>query len=173
MSEEKELERATFGAGCFWCVEAVFERLPGVADVVSGYTGGEVDDPTYEQVCNGTTGHAEVVQISFDPEQISYKQLLETFWKMHNPTTLNRQGADWGTQYRSAIYTHSEQQKAEAEASKQAAQAFFNDPIVTEITEACTFYPAEDYHQDYYSSKPGAMYCQVVINPKLEKLKLM
>jgi peptide-methionine (S)-S-oxide reductase len=162
---------ATFGGGCFWCVEAVFERLDGVTSAVSGYAGGKTPNPTYEQVCSGTTGHAEVVQIEFDPGKISYERLLEVFWQAHDPTTLNRQGADAGTQYRSIILYHDETQKMIAEKSKSAAQKMFRDPIVTEIVTFTVFYPAEDYHQGYYDDHGGAPYCSVVIRPKLEKLE--
>ena len=162
---------ATFGGGCFWCIEAVFERLDGVQSVVSGYAGGKSLTPTYRQVCGGTTGHAEVVQIEFDPGKISYERLLEVFWQAHDPTTLNRQGADVGTQYRSVILYHDETQKAAAEKSKVAAQKMFRDPIVTEIVSFTMFYPAEDYHQGYYDDNRGALYCSVVIRPKLEKLE--
>ena len=172
VEEKANLETATFGAGCFWCVEAVFENLEGVRAVESGYMGGHVQDPTYRQVCEGTTGHAEVTQIYFDPKVISYDTLLDWLWRSHNPTTLNRQGADTGTQYRSAIFYHSEAQKAAAEASKEKAQAQFDDPIVTEITPASEFYVAEDYHQDYYRLNGRAPYCQMVIRPKLKKLGL-
>lgn len=171
-SASENMEIATFGAGCFWCVEAVFERLDGVHSVTSGYMGGEIENPTYKQICTGTTGHAEVTQIHYDPEAISFETLLEWLWKSHNPTTLNRQGADVGTQYRSAVFYHSETQREIAEASKQAAQAQFSDPIVTEITEASIFYPAEDYHQDYFRLNGRAPYCQMVIAPKLKKLDL-
>ncbi|MEC8209081.1 MAG: peptide-methionine (S)-S-oxide reductase MsrA [Verrucomicrobiota bacterium] len=166
------LSIATFGAGCFWCVEAVFEQLDGVHAVESGYMGGEVKDPTYREICSGATGHAEVTQIHYDPKVISYKTLLEWFWRSHDPTTLNRQGADIGTQYRSAIFYHNEAQRKAAEASKVAAQKYFTAPIVTEINAASTYYPAEDYHQDYYRLNPHAPYCQIVIRPKLEKLSL-
>jgi len=171
-SDPSSLEIASFGAGCFWCVEAVFENLDGVQDVVSGYMGGEVKDPTYREVCTGTTGHAEITQITFDPAVISYETLLDWLWRSHNPTTLNQQGADKGTQYRSAIFYHSEAQRETAEASKAAAQKDFDRPIVTEITEASVFYPAEDYHQDYYRLNKAAPYCQMVIRPKLKKLDL-
>lgn len=163
---------ATFGAGCFWCVEAVFESLKGVHSVKSGYMGGELDYPTYREVCSGTTGHAEVTQIHFDPMIISYDTLLDWLWRSHDPTTLNRQGADSGTQYRSAIFYHDEAQHLTAEASKSAAQMHFDAPIVTEITKASTFYCAEDYHQDYYRLNPSAAYCRMVIRPKLKKLNL-
>jgi peptide-methionine (S)-S-oxide reductase len=166
------MEQATFGAGCFWCVEAVFERLDGVTSVVAGYAGGTTANPTYEEVCTGTTGHAEVAQITFDPSKTSYEKLLEAFWKSHDPTTLNRQGADVGTQYRSVIFTHNEQQKRTAETSRAAAQKEFDDPIVTEIQPLKVFYPAENYHQDYYKNNQNAPYCVFVIKPKLKKLKL-
>jgi peptide-methionine (S)-S-oxide reductase len=166
------LSIASFGAGCFWCVEAVFEQLDGVHAVESGYMGGAVEDPTYREVCSGTTGHAEITQIHYDPQVISYETLLDWLWRSHDPTTLNRQGADSGTQYRSAIFYHNEAQRVAAEASKAAAQKNLTAPIVTEITAASTYYPAEDYHQDYYRLNPNAPYCQVVIRPKLEKLAL-
>ena len=165
-------ETATFGAGCFWCVEAVLEQLDGVLDVTSGYMGGEVPEPTYQQVCSGTTGHAEVVQVTFDPAVLSYDALLAWFWRLHDPTTLNRQGADAGTQYRSAIFYHSPAQREAAERSKAAAQAQFADPIVTEITAAGAYHPAEDYHQDYYRLNTRQGYCRAVIAPKLNKLGL-
>ncbi len=166
-------EVATLAAGCFWCTEAVFQQIPGVISVTSGYTGGSVPNPSYEQVCNGDTGFAEAAEIVFDPKKLSFGKLLETFWKMHDPTTLNRQGADSGTQYRSAIFYHSDAQKAEAEKSKAEAQPDFNSPIVTEITKAGSFYPAENYHQDYYKqNKNRNPYCRMVIQPKLEKLGL-
>jgi peptide-methionine (S)-S-oxide reductase len=167
-----QAEKATFGAGCFWCVEAVFERLPGVQSVVAGYAGGTKANPTYEEVCSGTTGHAEVAQITFDPSKISYAQLLQMFWQSHDPTTLNRQGADVGTQYRSVIFYHDEQQRVAAEASKVQAQKMFPDPIVTEIKPLARFYQAENYHQDYYRDNSSAPYCRIVIRPKLKKLKL-
>lgn len=167
-----QLEQATFGAGCFWCVEAVFERLDGVKSVVAGYTGGSKPNPTYEEVCTGKTGHAEVAQITYDPSMMKYETLLEWFWKSHDPTTLNRQGADAGTQYRSAIFYHDENQKIIAEKSKAAAQTMFSDPIVTEIQPLTKFYEAENYHQDYYKNNSNAPYCTFVIKPKLKKLKL-
>jgi peptide-methionine (S)-S-oxide reductase len=166
-------EVITLGAGCFWCIEAAYKQLDGVQAAVSGYMGGTVADPTYEMICEGTTGHAEVVQVVFDPKKISAEKILAWFWDLHDPTTLNRQGADVGTQYRSAIFYHSDAHKTLAEASKKAAQANFKDPIVTEITKAVTFYPAENYHQDFYfqnKSKNG--YCRMVVEPKLKKLKL-
>lgn len=167
-------EIGTFGAGCFWCVEAVLEQLGGVADVTSGYMGGSVANPTYQQICTGKTGHAEVVQVTFDPEVITYQKLLDYFWKVHDPTTLNRQGYDVGTQYRSAIFYHSAEQRELAEASKRAADASgsFDAPIVTEVTEASRFYSAEDYHQDYYRANREQAYCRAVIVPKLDKLGL-
>ena len=164
-------ERATFGGGCFWCMEAVFERLPGVKSVTSGYAGGRIANPTYEQVCTGATGHAEVTQIEFDPEKVSYEKLLEVFWQAHDPTTLNRQGADEGTQYRSVILYHDDTQKMTAEKSKAAAQKNFKHPIVTEIAPFAKFYPAEGYHQEYYDNHSNEGYCRVVIAPKLEKLE--
>jgi len=164
---------ATFGGGCFWCVDAVYQYVPGVIKITSGYAGGSVPNPTYEQVCTGRTGHAEVVQITYDPSKVTYNQLLDLFWKAHDPTTLNRQGADHGTQYRSIILTSTTEEAAEAEASKKKAQAQFPDPIVTEIKHLTTFYPAEEYHQDYYSNnKDKNPYCQMVIAPKLKKLGL-
>ena len=172
MSTNENQEIATFGAGCFWCVEAVLEQLDGVQDVSSGYTGGHVDNPTYKQVCGGDTGHAEVVQVTFDPSIVSYEVLLAWFWKLHDPTTLNRQGADVGTQYRSAIFYHSDEQREKAEASKAAAAEDFIEPIVTEITAASTYYSAEEYHQDYYRANKQQGYCRAVIAPKLDKLGL-
>jgi peptide-methionine (S)-S-oxide reductase len=165
-------ELATFGGGCFWCVEAVFEKLEGVKSVVSGYAGGSVENPTYEEVCTGTTGHAEVVQIEYDPKITGFEDLLEMFWKAHDPTTLNRQGADVGTQYRSVIFYHNEEQKKAAEKSKGKwdASGTFSKPIVTEIEPLTKFYSAEGYHQDYYTNNPFAGYCLVVIRPKLKKL---
>jgi peptide-methionine (S)-S-oxide reductase len=162
---------ATFGGGCFWCTEAVFERLDGVKSVVSGYEGGQVSHPTYKQVCSGDTGHAEVIRIEFDPDQITFKDLLDVFWQAHDPTTLNRQGNDAGTQYRSVIYFHNDTQKAEAEQSKLSAAGQFKKPIVTEIAQTSTFYPAEDYHQDYFRNNPNVPYCAFVIAPKVNKLK--
>lgn len=164
-------ETATLGGGCFWCMEAVYERLPGVISVTSGYAGGHIANPTYEQVCTGTTGHAEVTQITFDPAKISFAKLLEVFWQAHDPTTLNRQGNDEGTQYRSVIFYHDEKQRLIAEKSKLAAQNDFSSPIVTEIVPFTKFYPAEDYHQGYYDDNTNAGYCRVVITPKLEKLE--
>ncbi len=164
-------ELATFGGGCFWCMEAVFERLPGVKSVTSGFAGGHTTNPTYEQVCRSDTGHAEVTQIEFDTAKISYEKLLDVFWQAHDPTTLNRQGADEGTQYRSVIFYHGEAQKLAAEKSKAGAQKYFKHPIVTEIAPFTKFYPAENYHQAYYDNNSNAPYCRVVIAPKLEKLE--
>jgi peptide-methionine (S)-S-oxide reductase len=168
-------ELATFGGGCFWCTEAVFQRIPGVTKVVSGYMGGTVRNPTYQQVTTGRTGHAEVIQITYDPAKVRYERLLEVFWSAHDPTQLNRQGADVGTQYRSAVFFHSDAQKAAAEASRKAlaeSGVHGRKPIVTEITAASEFYAAEDYHQDYFNRNPNAGYCRIVIAPKLEKLGL-
>ena len=164
---------ATFGGGCFWCLDAAFEQLPGVLKVTSGFAGGATPNPTYDQVCSGRTGHAEVIQISYDPSKVTYDQLLDLFWKVHDPTTLNRQGADHGTQYRSIILTSTPEEAAAAEASKKKAKALYADPIVTEIKPLTVFYPAEEYHQDYYrNNKDRNPYCQVVIAPKLKKLGL-
>jgi len=162
---------ATFGGGCFWCMEAVFERLPGVKSVTSGFAGGHTANPSYEQVCTGTTGHAETTQIEFDPAKISYEKLLDVFWQAHDPTTLNRQGADEGTQYRSIVLYHDDAQKAAAEKSKAAAQKNFKHPIVTEIMPFTKFYPAGDYHQKYYDNHANEFYPRAVIAPKLEKLE--
>lgn len=163
---------ATFGAGCFWCVEAVFQELKGVIKVESGYMGGQTLNPTYREVCSGNTGHAEVTRITFDPAIITYDELLEVLWTSHDPTTLNRQGADAGTQYRSAIFYHTPEQKAAAEKSKtEVATQIWERPIVTEITPADTFYPAENYHQDYYANNPDAGYCRIVIAPKVQKVR--
>ena len=164
-------EVAVLASGCFWCTEAVYEHVPGVKKVVSGYTGGHVANPTYQQVCEGTTGHAEGTRIEFDPGVVSYAQLLEIFFESHDPTTLNRQGADEGTQYRSAIFYATPEQKAAAEAAKQAAQKHFDDPIVTEVTPLGVFYEAEGYHQDYFKNNPNAGYCSFVIKPKVKKLQ--
>jgi len=167
-----QTEKATFGAGCFWCVEAVFERMPGVKAVAAGYAGGAKANPTYEEVCSGTTGHAEVAQITYDPAVVTYEELLSMFWKSHDPTTLNRQGADVGTQYRSAIFYHSAEQKVSAEKSKLEARKDFEKPIVTEVVPLERFFEAENYHQDYYRNNPNAPYCSFVIRPKLKKLDL-
>ena len=169
---ETELGRAvaTLGGGCFWCVEAVYLRVGGVSKVVSGYAGGSTADPTYEAVCNERTGHAEVVQVTFDADAVSYERILDLFWQAHDPTTRNRQGHDVGTQYRSIILTHDDYQQRSAEASRDAAQARFRRPIVTEIEPLQRLYPAEDNHQDYYARNPRAPYCRYVIVPKLSKL---
>ena len=169
---EATTEMATFGAGCYWCVEAVLEQLDGVTDVTSGFMGGHVDNPTYKQICYEDTGHAEVVQVTFDSGKISYDDLLAWFWRLHDPTTLNRQGGDVGTQYRSAIFYHSDQQREQAEASMKTAQADFRDPIVTEITAADTYFEAEGDHQDFYRNNKSQRYCRAVIAPKLGKLGL-
>lgn len=174
-SAEKKTEigkqTATFGAGCFWCIEAVFQDLEGVLLVTSGYMGGTVKNPTYEEVCTGTTGHAEVAQIVYDPEKVTFDELLEVFWQTHDPTTLNRQGNDRGTQYRSAIFYHDEHQKARAEYFKKKLtdEEAFPNPIVTEIVPLATFYIAEDYHQNYFSMNPNQGYCKAIIGPKVEK----
>jgi peptide-methionine (S)-S-oxide reductase len=169
----KNLEVATLAGGCFWCLEAVYTQLKGVLKSVSGYAGGSIPDPSYRLVCSGTTGHAEVVQVTFDPRQISYKELLEIFFTIHDPTTLNRQGNDVGTQYRSAIFYHSPQQKAIAEQVIQefAAARIWDNPIVTEVAPFTAFYPAEEYHQDYFKRNPAQPYCQVIIAPKVAKFR--
>ena len=170
----QNIEQATFGAGCFWCVEAVFQDIEGVLDVRAGYTGGTTDNPTYEEVCSGRTGHAEVIQIDFDSSKVGYAELLNLFWISHDPTTLNQQGADVGTQYRSAIYYHSDSQKVMAEKSIDNANniKLYSNPIVTEVSILDTFYIAENYHQDYYRLNKNAPYCQLVIKPKLDKLNI-
>lgn len=167
------MEITTLGAGCFWCVEAVYQDIRGVVSVVSGYSGGHVDNPTYEQVSSGRTGHAEVCQVEFDPEQISYAEILEVFFETHDPTSLNRQGNDIGTQYRSVIFYHDDKQKETAEAvkAKYEQSGRWKKSIVTEIVPFEKFYKAEDYHQNYYKSNPHAGYCQVVIRPKLDKFR--
>jgi peptide-methionine (S)-S-oxide reductase len=171
MKAEEKSARATLGGGCFWCVEAVYQTVPGILSVTSGYAGGDAPNPTYEQVCTGRTGHAEVVQIEFDPNKISYEQIIDLFWKAHDPTTLNRQGPDTGTQYRSIILYENEAQKVAADKSKSAAQAQFKDPIVTEIVPLQAFYPAEQYHQDFYDHNPNYPYSRAIIRPKLEKFQ--
>lgn len=171
MTTTNKTEIADLGGGCFWCMEAVFERLPGVISVTSGFAGGTTENPTYEEVCTETTGHAEVTQIEFDPSKISYSRLLDVFWQAHDPTTLNRQGVDVGTSYRSIILYRDENQKLLAEQSKAEAQKNFKHPIVTEIVPLKKFYKAEEYHQQYYDNNSSAGYCQVVIAPKLEKLE--
>ena len=165
------MELATLGGGCFWCTEAIYQMLPGVKSVTSGYAGGTKENPTYKEVCTGRTGHAEVIQIAYDPKIISYEKIVDTFWEAHDPTTLNRQGADTGTQYRSIILYANEAQKAAAEKSKAAAGKNFNAPIVTEIVPLKKFYAAEIDHQDYYRNNPSAGYCQAVIRPKVEKFE--
>lgn len=172
-NERTDLEAATLAGGCFWCLEAIYDGLKGVKDVVSGYSGGYLSDPSYEHVCSGTTGHAEVVQVTFDPELISFKEILEVFFSIHNPTTRNRQGADVGTQYRSAIFYHSQQQKETAERVIREIEAagIWEHPIVTELTPFSDFYPAEDYHQEYFAKNPYQPYCQVVIAPKVAKFR--
>lgn len=166
------MEIATLAGGCFWCTEAIFKRLKGVQSVVSGYSGGDVKNPTYEQVSSGTTGHTESIQITFDPKVISYEQLLEIFFKLHDPTTLNRQGADVGTQYRSAIFYHDQKQKGTAEKVKTEIEksGMYKDPVVTKIESFKNFYKAEDYHQDFYQRNLSTSYCQIVIDPKIQKL---
>jgi peptide-methionine (S)-S-oxide reductase len=167
------IHTATFGSGCFWCTEAVFLDVKGVNGVESGYMGGKIKNPTYEAVCTGSTGHAEVIQLKYDASQVSYEDLLEIFWNTHDPTTLNRQGADVGTQYRSVVFYHSEEQKTTAEAYKKqlASSGIFKNTIVTEITAASAFYKAENYHQNYYSLNTNQGYCQYVIRPKVEKFR--
>lgn len=170
---DTNLEVATLGGGCFWCTEAVFQRLRGVVSVESGYAGGKAPNPSYEAVCTGTTGHAEVIQVKFNPDEISYDDLLTVFWHTHDPTTLNRQGNDSGTQYRSVIFTHSDAQKAAAEKSKQetGASGLWKNPIVTEISPAPAFYKAEAYHQNYFNTHPNQGYCTFVVSPKVTKLQ--
>lgn len=171
--KDKQQQTATLAGGCFWCLEAVFVRTKGVLGVVSGYTGGSLPHPSYEQVCSGGTGHAEAVQITYDPGQISYEQLLQIFFTIHNPTTLNRQGADFGTQYRSAIYYHNAEQLETAKRviAQLEQERTWTDPIVTELTALDIFYPAEAYHQRYYEKNPYAGYCQMVVAPKVSKFR--
>ena len=170
---DSNIDTATFGAGCFWCVEAIFQRLDGVLSVKSGYSGGTVKNPSYKEVCNGTTGHAEVIQLTYDKNRISFDELLEVFWKTHDPTTRNRQGNDVGTQYRSAVFYHNEEQREKAEAYKKRLneEKVYPNPIITEITAFTNYYPAEDYHQNYYNQNSNQSYCQYVIQPKLEKFE--
>jgi len=172
-AQQKKLQKATFGMGCFWCSEAIFQRIDGVTAVKSGYEGGEVANPSYEDVCTGTTGHAEVIQLTYDPAKISYDELLEIFWKNHDPTTLNRQGADVGTQYRSVIFYSTPEQKLQAERYKAELNKTkaLGKPVVTEIAKAQPFYVAENYHQDYFNKNASAPYCRLVILPKMEKLE--
>lgn len=166
------MEKAIFAGGCFWCTEAIFQNLKGVAIVRSGYIGGHIKNPSYKEICRGDTGHAEAIEIEFDPEIISYEKLLEIFWSTHDPTTLNQQGADKGTQYRSAVFYLDTNQKLSAEKLKtEFASKIWDNPIVTEISMASTFYPAENYHQNYFNNNPEQYYCQLVINPKLSKLR--
>ncbi len=169
----KNIKKATLGAGCFWCVEAVFQQLKGVQKVEAGYAGGNLENPSYEEVCTGNTGHAEVVRIEYDPEMITFEDLLEVFWHTHNPTTLNRQGADVGSQYRSSIFFHDAEQKQIAEQSlkKTDNSGLWDDPIVTKIEPLKNYCPAENYHQDYYEKHKNGPYCDAVIEPKLKKLK--
>ena len=169
MTERRET--ATLGGGCFWCLDAAYREIEGVSHVVSGYAGGERPNPTYEQVCTGRTGHAEVVQVEFDPDVISYADVLDIFWAIHDPTTLNRQGADVGTQYRSVIFYANDDQRRAAEASRDAIGDAWPRPVVTEILPLEAFYPAEEYHQDYFAKNPDQGYCQLIINPKLKKLR--
>jgi peptide-methionine (S)-S-oxide reductase len=173
--ETKNLETATLAAGCFWCVEAVFDDLRGVEDVVSGYSGGHTENPTYQQVCSETTGHAEVVQIRFDPAEISFRDILYVFFAVHDPTTLNRQGNDIGTSYRSAIFYHNDEQKqiAEEVINELDDKDIWEEPIVTEVTEFTNFYPAEAYHQEYFSNNPNQPYCAAVVAPKVAKFRKM
>ena len=172
--KEENLEQMTVGGGCFWCSEAVFDEIKGVEKVVSGYSGGKVPGtPTYREVCSGLTGHAEVIQVSFDPTVVSYEDLLVIFMTTHNPTTLNRQGADRGTQYRSVIFYHNEEQKKNAETVLKEMAPYFDDPIVTELSPLEKFHPAEVHHQDYYANNQGQGYCTAVISPKLAKLREM
>lgn len=173
MSEARERQTATLGGGCFWCLEAVYKELAGVVDVVSGYAGGARPNPTYEQVCSGATGHAEVVQVTFDPSVISYRDLLNVFFTIHDPTQLNRQGQDVGSQYRSVIFWHDEEQRKTAEEvmGELEGAGTFDDPIVTEVSPLPAFFPAESYHQDYFERNTGQPYCQVVVSPKVSKVR--
>jgi peptide-methionine (S)-S-oxide reductase len=173
MNNENKMDTATFGAGCFWCVEAVFQQIKGVEKVVSGYSGGKVKNPTYKEICSGLTGHAEVIQVYYDSSVVSFGELLEVFWATHDPTTLNRQGADVGTQYRSAVFYHNENQREIAEKYKQKLNdaKVYDNPIVTEISPIINFYKAEDYHQNYFNDNSQQPYCQYVIQPKLDKFK--
>lgn len=170
--KDRNMETSILGGGCFWCTEAVFERVEGVKEVISGYAGGDILNPTYEQICTGTTGHAEVIKIIYEPSVIPYEKILQIFAECHDPTTLNRQGADVGTQYRSTIMYLSESQEKAAKLWKQSLSSKYEDPVVTEIVPAPKFYKAEEYHQDYYTKNPNQGYCSVVIRPKLKKLKL-
>jgi len=167
------MQKITLGAGCFWCVEAIYKELKGVEKVEPGYSGGKIANPTYREVCSGLTGHAEVIQLEYDESVIDFKEILEVFFKTHDPTTLNRQGADVGTQYRSAIFYHNENQKEVAEKviSELENSSVFDNPVVTEVTEFTVFYPAEEYHKNYYKNNPEEGYCQMVVRPKVEKFK--
>lgn len=171
--ENSKLETATLGGGCFWCTEAVFDSLKGVEEVVSGYSGGHTEDPSYQEVCTGSTGHAEVIRVKFDPEVISFKEVLQIFFATHDPTTLNRQGNDVGTQYRSVVFYHSEDQKETAldVIDEIENEGIYDDPIVTEVTEFSNFYPAEDYHQNYFENNPSQPYCSAVVAPKVAKFR--
>ncbi|CAN5246307.1 peptide-methionine (S)-S-oxide reductase MsrA [soil metagenome] len=171
--EKEKLETATLGAGCFWCVEAVFDDLRGVTDVISGYSGGHTENPTYREVCSETTGHAEVTQIKFDPQELSFADLLRVFFAVHDPTTLNRQGNDVGSSYRSAIFYHSDEQKQTAEEiiKEVTEEGVYDNPIVTEVTKFVKFYPAEDYHQEYFANNPNQPYCAAVVAPKVAKFR--
>lgn len=173
MTGQGRVETATLAGGCFWCLDGAYRELRGVISVESGYTGGQTVNPTYEQVCTGTTGHAEVVRVAYDPDEVSYRDLLEVFFFIHDPTTLNRQGADVGTQYRSAIFYHDEAQREVAEAiiAELTREQVFEDPVVTEVSRLDVYYPGEAYHQDYYRQNPGQGYCQVVVAPKLAKFR--
>jgi peptide-methionine (S)-S-oxide reductase len=171
MNDQPKTATATLAGGCFWCMEAIYQTVPGVLKITSGFAGGTVPNPSYEDVCTGTTGHAESIQIQYDPSKISYEKILDLFWKAHDPTTLNRQGNDEGTQYRSVIFYGNDQEKAIADKSKAAAQADFKDPIVTQIVPLQIFYPAEKYHQNYFNDNPGNPYCSFVIRPKVDKFK--
>ena len=173
MSETKQLETATLAGGCFWCLEAVYDEIEGIEDVVSGYAGGSAPDPTYEQVCSGRTGHAEVVQLKFDPAAISFNDILDVFFTIHDPTTLNRQGNDVGTQYRSAIFYHSPEQEqiARKKITELEAAKMWDKPIVTEVVPMTAFYPAEEYHQEYFRRNPNQAYCQIVVAPKVAKAR--
>ena len=168
---DNNIQIATFGGGCFWCIDAAFRRVKGVLNVSSGYAGGEIENPSYQQICTGLTGHAEVVQLDFDSSIVSYNTLLEMFFTLHDATQLNRQGNDVGTQYRSVIYYHDEQQKAESQAMIAALQKQIREPIVTELSPLTNFYPAEQYHQDYYNENPNQGYCSILIAPKLAKFE--
>lgn len=172
-AQNKHIEKATLGSGCFWCTEAIFSRLNGVVSTSPGYCGGHVKNPTYKEVCSGNTGHAEVIRVKFDSSIISYADILKVFWNTHDPTTLNRQGADVGTQYRSVIFYHSEEQKSIAEMLLKDLdeQKIWNNPIVTAIEECVNYFPAENYHEDYYANNPNERYCRFVITPKVEKFE--